>query len=1306
VTAINTLAVRAISLVILLAGGAASSNAAEPARELGRPFLQNFALRDYHAHNQNWATVQDSDGVLYFGNKNVVLEYDGVAWKKIVITHTTYIRGLAIDSGTGAIFVGGVDELGYLKSEPRGEKQFVSLLDKLPPDARDFRDIRRVYSTSQGIFFVADQQVMRWRDSAFKVWKIPNALRLQSFLIADQLYLQQPEIGLLRLEGETFKPASEDPLFRRAQVMFLSPWQEGALIGATLDDGMFTLRDGTAAPFVTELDTFLKEKKIRRGLRLRDGSLALATSASGLVVLDARGHLQARVDETVELQNDIILDLFQDREGVLWLGLNSGVTSVEVSSPLTIFDAANGLKRTTVRDILRYQDTMFFAAGVGLYQVVPADAAKGEGARCDLIPKTENEWWSLCAHESGLLASGTDGVVQLDDKRAPQKLAGGFVGLVLRCSRIDPARVFIGTRHGLRSIYREQSGTWRDEDVVAGTDAEVRTIVETARGEVWLGTPINGVFRVAFAASSPGIRGAATVDRFYETDGLPRGQLWTRVIESANGEAMFATQAGLYRFDQDARHFEPVQEFAPRFSDGSFMVGSAAKGSAGDLWLAGRSRQGMWNDQELYRAFPREPDGTAKIQRLPYKIADKIGEIEKFYPADAAGRIAWIGGTDGAVRINVDRLAELTAAPPFTTIIRRALTTESTADAPRGIGTVSLPYSRNSVHFEFAANTYAIGANVRYQTRLRGFEAGNWSEFSQRPSVDYTNLPGGSYVFEVRARDTDGRIGSMASFPFRISPPWHRTFTAYFAYALILGLAMFALARWQLHRFRRKHAILESLVAARTAELRAREAELLSAKDAADSANRAKSAFLANMSHELRTPLNAILGYTQILLKDDAQSARNRERLSVVDQSGNHLLAMINEVLDLSKIEAGKLILNPTAFSLGELIEDICAAFRQRVAEKGLDFRCQCADELKITVRGDAGKLRQVLFNLLGNAVKFTEQGQVALDVTRAGADRVRFEVRDTGIGIATDDLRDIFLTFHQSGSATASAQGTGLGLAISERLVELLGGHLEVASKLGAGSRFWFDLELPAVAPATATPGSTADLSNKTPIGFHGPARRLLIVDDDTTNRVVLRELLGPLGFEIDEASNGVECLERCMRQMPDALLLDLQMAPIDGFEVTRQLRERPAASELKIIAVSASVFEDDRQHAINSGCDDFLPKPFKEEQLLAVLERLLSLDWIFPETTRLSEPLAALHGAADHERATPPIEEIDSMLELSRRGDILGIKKRLNALAAVDSGNYAEFVDQLQPFVATYQMNRIRDVLLKLKSESKAKP
>lgn len=252
--------------------------------------------------------------------------------------------------------------------------------------------------------------------------------------------------------------------------------------------------------------------------------------------------------------------------------------------------------------------------------------------------------------------------------------------------------------------------------------------------------------------------------------------------------------------------------------------------------------------------------------------------------------------------------------------------------------------------------------------------------------------------------------------------------------------------------------------------------------------------------------------------------------------------------------------------------------------------------------------------------------------------------------------------------------------------------------------SLFWFDLELPVVArtePVAVAPETNG--SGRHAARFRGVSRHLLIVDDEPTNRNVLREFLAPLGFEIEEAADGAECLQRCAQRVPDALLLDLQMPKVDGFEVARRLRGRAETRGLKIIAVSASVFEEDRQQAIDAGCDDFLPKPFKEEQLLCVLEKALALEWTSAAPTAAAdEPSVSVkNGHSDENGATLPIEEIDGMLELSRRGDILGIKKRRAGLAAVGDGNYAPFVQSLEPFVATYQMNRIRDALLKLKRE-----
>jgi CheY-like chemotaxis protein len=418
----------------------------------------------------------------------------------------------------------------------------------------------------------------------------------------------------------------------------------------------------------------------------------------------------------------------------------------------------------------------------------------------------------------------------------------------------------------------------------------------------------------------------------------------------------------------------------------------------------------------------------------------------------------------------------------------------------------------------------------------------------------------------------------------------------------------------------------------------------------------------------------------------------------VVGQSGTHLLTLINEVLDLAKIEAGKLTLNPAPFAFDRLLADTCLAFRQPVQEKGLEFSCTFAPGLPAVINTDAGKLRQVLFNLLSNALKFTQRGRVVFKVTETAEGMIRFEVIDTGVGMGAEDLRDIFQAFHQAGRTAPAAEGTGLGLTISRHLVELLGGKLNVESALGHGSRFWFELM-----PVGAT-GSVALAETGKPArvaGFAGARRRLLLTDDEPTNRTVLRELLEPLGFDVEEASDGEQCLEMCQRNAPDAVLLDLRMGAVDGFEVARTLRRQHGA-QFKIIAITASVFESDRQQALDAGCDDFLPKPFTEEQLLSTLGRVLALEWHY--AAEKAQTLSACVNGT--EPVAPPAEEIDAVLELSRRGDILGIKKRLATLAAVDQGRYAPFVGILEPFVAAYQMNRIRDTMLKFKENGNHHP
>jgi signal transduction histidine kinase/ActR/RegA family two-component response regulator len=398
---------------------------------------------------------------------------------------------------------------------------------------------------------------------------------------------------------------------------------------------------------------------------------------------------------------------------------------------------------------------------------------------------------------------------------------------------------------------------------------------------------------------------------------------------------------------------------------------------------------------------------------------------------------------------------------------------------------------------------------------------------------------------------------------------------------------------------------LEELVRDRTNELQM-------AKERAEVASQAKSDFLARMSHELRTPLNAILGYAQILKMDRSLTDRQLTCLNTIHGSGEHLLMLIVDILDLSQIEAGKTELhlgpvNPRA--LTTMLDDI---IRIKALEKQLIFIAECAEDVPRALVADEKRLRQVLLNLLSNAVKFTTSGMVRLGVTLAapaddtGQVRIRFEVQDSGVGIRPEDQQRIFEPFEQAGDSRSRAAGTGLGLAISRQLVRLMGGDLHLHSEMGAGSRFWFDLTLDLADVVMNAPESQPSVT-----GYEGPRRRILLVDDVEANRVMLAELLKPLGFETQDAAHGQDALDHVRASMPDLVLMDLAMPVMDGLEATRLLRLDPQTRQLPVIALSANASNAHRDEALEAGATLFMSKPFESAALLDVLGRCLSLSW-----------------------------------------------------------------------------------------------
>ncbi len=686
---------------------------------------------------------------------------------------------------------------------------------------------------------------------------------------------------------------------------------------------------------------------------------------------------------------------------------------------------------------------------------------------------------------------------------------------------------------------------------------EVR--LEDGARELWVGTP-SGIARLSLTDPSAPIRTLSTTSN----PALPNNMIY-RIEEDASGRLYVMTNRGVARLTR----LRAAEADEPEFEVTVFT-----------------SNDGMPNDECNTGAST----------------------------TDHRGRI-WIGTPSGAAVY--DTAAEIVAAPSNLVFVRKSVVVDD--DRPL-VQDEELAHDRNHVVFEYALLSYNREAATRYRSQLVGYEQepGGWSPDARR---EFNSLAAGSYTFRVWGRDATGNVTGPIAVSFRVTPPPWLTWWAISLYAvLLLGLGYVGV-RWRLRSLARQNVQLEVAIEQRTRELERTVAELqisqtnaVEAERAAHEANLAKSVFLANMSHELRTPLNAVLGFAQLLDRTGTLGDSERHQVGIIRRSGEHLLGLINDVLSLAKIEAGKLELHEQPFSPRELLAATEAMTRVRAEAKELHLEVLLGDGFPPVVHGDDGKLRQILLNLLGNAVKFTDRGVIRL-VADWRDGRGWFEVSDEGRGISEAESARLFVAFSQTASGRATTEGTGLGLAISRQIVQLMGGDIAFERRKPRGSTFRFDVPLPATDEAAVA----RDRRRVLRLLAGERRRRVLVVDDSTENRLLLVTILNSVGFDVREASDGQQAVEVAADWRPRVIFMDRRMPVMDGLEATRRIRDlerEEGRYPSVIVATTASVFEQERAEILASGFDELIIKPYDESKIFEVLDQLGGVRFEF-ETT-----------------------------------------------------------------------------------------
>lgn len=1214
--------------------------------EIGKPFISNYYAKDYKGHSQNWSVTQDDRGFIFIGNGDGVLIYDGTGWELIKLPKQVTARTV-VKAPNGTIYVGSINEFGYLRPNNIGEFKYISMTSLV--ELEEFGTVWDIHFINGSIFFRTNEYLIRYHNHEFTYSKAKTHFN-KSFVFNGELYLQESAHGLFIFNNNEIKLAPDGKSLKEIPIRFAVRIENEVALGSP-KEGFFLYNGKQIRQITCKASDYFKEFSVYQAIAYEKNKIIAATENSGCIIINKEGEILRTINTESGIQTNNVHNLFIDNQKNLWLSLNKGISKCEIATPISYWNQSNGLEGI-VLNIIRFNNTIYIATHQGIYYI-----------ENNIIKQLSNNryqsWYFLDykipnSNKHKLLAATNQGIYEIINKRL-HKITSQHVCFYMTQSKVDSSIVHAGFSQDI-GFLKYENDKFQFIGKIPNSGISIRSLKEDKNGTVWASTFRHGVTKIK---PSKNILEPIEIKKYNLKDGLP--SLKNILIYNFKNDLVFATSNGLYKYDSINDNFVSDTTFKNIFKNEQKDIYAFHEDKDGNVWIS------QLNNKNGSIGLAKQDKDKAytwinsELNRIPEMM------VLSLYVED--NKCTWIGGSEGLFKNECTTTNQNKST--LNTFIREVkLNTDSIifggnfyidslndryiTNTQSENQIYELKYKYNTISFKFTSPTYYNETESLYQYFLDGYDE-NWSDWKNNSKKEYTNLPDGDYTFKVRSRNIYGDISEVTSYEFSITPPWYRTILAYIMYVLSLLFVIWISIKLYTKKLNAEKDTLEKIVKEKTKHLheintlleenqadleikqeeitaqaehlteinveleehkenlellvQERTADLEVAKEKAEQSDKLKSAFLANMSHEIRTPMNAIIGFSHLLNDPDIGDENKSEIVSHITHNSDTLLNLIDDIIDISKIEAGQLEISKRESKINSILNELLKIFlekKKHLNKENIEIKLIPGnDNLNFSIVSDPLRIQQVITNLMDNALKFINEGSIEFgyniekDIKNPS---IIFYVKDTGIGLTEIDQKKIFNRFTKlEDDRRKLYRGAGLGLAICKNIAELLGGEIWVTSKLNLGSQFYFKIPFNEFSE-TNTDNNKSKTSIKT---YSWPNKSVLVAEDEESNFRFIEMLLSQTNVNLLHAKNGNEAIDLFLNNKFDLILMDIKMPELDGLEAVKEIRKTD--TNIPIIAQTAFAMENDEIQSIEAGCSNYISKPIRKEKLLNLMKRYL---------------------------------------------------------------------------------------------------